>query len=400
MFLLIFLFALPFSLCIRLRAGLQSNSLNVMDYGAVGDGQTDDSPAFLKAWGDLCGASEGTATLNIPKEKTFLLKPLTFSGPCNSSNINFQIEGKLVAPNMGSWSGDKSMWISFDHVEGLVVNGGGSIDGQGSAWWNACGNEALHFNQCHGLHLSDLSHLDSPKNHISLKSCNNVHIVNLHVTAPKESPNTDGIDISESADIHIDDSVMATGDDCIGINNGSSYINIKGITCGPGHGISVGSLGGNGAYNTVENVYVFNCTFKGTQNGARIKTSQGGSGYARNITFEKIIVEDCENPIIIDQQYDASVESNKESAVEISEVTYKDVHGSSADEKAIHLQCCESVGCTSITLDQINITSSDAGKQTYSVCNNVQGTATATNPNVPCLKEGTSTAEPPIGFPF
>ncbi|KAH7538392.1 hypothetical protein FEM48_Zijuj03G0194700 [Ziziphus jujuba var. spinosa] len=338
MFLLIFLFALPFSLCIRLRAGLQSNSLNVMDYGAVGDGQTDDSPAFLKAWGDLCGASEGTATLNIPKEKTFLLKPLTFSGPCNSSNINFQIEGKLVAPNMGSWSGDKSMWISFDHVEGLVVNGGGSIDGQGSAWWNACGNEdcerptALHFNQCHGLHLSDLSHLDSPKNHISLKSCNNVHIVNLHVTAPKESPNTDGIDISESADIHIDDS--------------------------------------------------------------------GGSGYARNITFEKIIVEDCENPIIIDQQYDASVESNKESAVEISEVTYKDVHGSSADEKAIHLQCCESVGCTSITLDQINITSSDAGKQTYSVCNNVQGTATATNPNVPCLKEGTSTAEPPIGFPF
>lgn len=37
---------------------------------------------------------------------------------------------------------------------------------------------------------------------------------------------------------------------------------------------SVGSLGEDGAYNTVEHVNVVNCTFKGTQNGARIKTWQ------------------------------------------------------------------------------------------------------------------------------
>lgn len=37
---------------------------------------------------------------------------------------------------------------------------------------------------------------------------------------------------------------------------------------------SVGSLGENGAYETVEDVYVKNCTFNGTQNGARIKTYQ------------------------------------------------------------------------------------------------------------------------------
>jgi polygalacturonase len=30
------------------------------------------------------------------------------------------------------------------------------------------------------------------------------------------------------------------GDDCIAINNGSSYINISGIACGPGHGIRCG----------------------------------------------------------------------------------------------------------------------------------------------------------------
>lgn len=36
--------------------------------------------------------------------------------------------------------------------------------------------------------------------------------------------------------------------------------------------ISVGSLGRNREHDTVEEVYVWNCSFTNTQNGARIKT--------------------------------------------------------------------------------------------------------------------------------
>lgn len=36
----------------------------------------------------------------------------------------------------------------------------------------------------------------------------------------------------------------------------------------------MGSLGEDGAYETVEDVHVRNCTFNGTKNGARIKTWQ------------------------------------------------------------------------------------------------------------------------------
>lgn len=32
-------------------------------------------------------------------------------------------------------------------------------------------------------------------------------------------------------------SFIGVGDDCIAINNGSAYINITNIACGPGHGI-------------------------------------------------------------------------------------------------------------------------------------------------------------------
>ncbi|CAN6701017.1 unnamed protein product [Malus baccata var. baccata] len=109
-------------------------------------------------------------------------------------------------------------------------------------------------------------------NHIL--NCKHITISNLHIIAPENSPKTDGIDISVSCYVNIHDSVVGTRDDCITIINGSSYINITNIACGPGHGIrySVGSLGEHGAYDTAEAIHVRNCTFNGTQNGARIKT--------------------------------------------------------------------------------------------------------------------------------
>ncbi|CAA7025426.1 unnamed protein product [Microthlaspi erraticum] len=62
------------------------------------------------------------------------------------------------------------------------------------------------------------------------------------------------------------------GDDCVAINGGSYNINISHVACGPGHGISIGSLGRGEFNETVENVKVTHCTFNGTSNGARIKT--------------------------------------------------------------------------------------------------------------------------------
>ncbi|KAF3603290.1 hypothetical protein F2Q69_00033019 [Brassica cretica] len=96
------------------------------------------------------------------------------------------------------------------------------------------------------------------------------------------------------------------GDDCIAITGergGSSDINITRVACGPGHGISIGSLGKGDIDDTVENVIVRSCSFWGTQNGARIKTWHGGKGLAKNILFENITVTNTKYPIIIDQHY-------------------------------------------------------------------------------------------------
>ncbi|KAJ4718378.1 Pectin lyase-like superfamily protein [Melia azedarach] len=319
-------------------------TFNVMSYGAVGDGVTDDSQGFIKAWEAVCGAALNNPTFQVPQGKTFLLNPTKFSGPCTSSNIHVQIDGNLIAPKEPStWEGkDINSWLSFSRVNGFFVDGNGQIDGQGFEWWKSCADNAT--------------------------------LSNLYISAPATSPNTDGFDISNSKNIQILDTIVATGDDCVAINSGCSQINITGMKCGPGHGISVGSLGKNGETAEVEDILVKNCTFNGTQNGARIKTWQGGSGFARKITFQDITLIAADNPIVIDQYYcPHDYCSNQTKAVQISYVSYTGIHGTSIKEDAIALDCSQTSGCSNILLEHINITSTEANSNTYSSCTNAHG---------------------------
>ncbi|KAG2239310.1 hypothetical protein Bca52824_090170 [Brassica carinata] len=393
-------------LCLKAKAHKGNNGLNrhgfisATSFGAVGDGKTDDTKAFLNAWKAVCnGGSRGKTNLLVPLGKTFMLKPLTFEGPCKSSSIAFLIRGNLVAPGYTWHAGNYPAWISFDSINGLVITGGGTVDGRGSVWWRNVHHRptAMHFNNCNGLHISNLQHLNSPRNHISLSCSENISVSGLNMTAPGDSPNTDGIDISNCRGVDIRDSVISTGDDCIAINRGSSFINITGIFCGPGHGISVGSLGENGYFSAVEEVRVKNCTLSNTANGVRIKTFQNGLGFARKISFEDIKMVASENPIIIEQNYhnrgkngEVSFEySNSQSChvnrfyqtlsggsgngrgVKVSDVRYANIHGSSASCEAITMNCDADLGCVDIVMEHVDIVSAKSGHKVYASCKNV-----------------------------
>lgn len=85
--------------------------------------------------------------------------------------------------------------------------------------------------------------------------------------------------------------------------------------------------------------------------------------------------------MIIDQEY----KPNADSAVEISDVTYSNIRGTSAGEYAIELKCELNIGCTNIVLDHINITRADGGEAGV-VCVGGHGNSSSCNPVVPCLK--------------
>ncbi|XP_020206761.1 probable polygalacturonase At3g15720 [Cajanus cajan] len=365
--------------------GTNNTFFNVIDYGAKGDGKSDDTQAFVTAWQHACG-TQGASTLVIPPKTVFLVRNLRLEGPCNATSILIQLQGEIVAPAKNEWINgltidEESNLILISKVNSLTVDGnGGLIDGYGSTWW-ACKRctrpMILKFLSCNDLSVSNLMIINSPKAHIHVNFCDGAILSNINISAPGDSPNTDGIDISSSKNIIVEDSTFETGDDCIAITGNSSYINATRIACGPGHGISIGSLGRNNANDRVEEVHVRNCTFTNTKNGARIKTWIGGSGYARKIYFEQIILSQAKNPIIINQYYSDYVTNG---GLEVSDVTYRGFQGTSLNDKAITLNCSSS-GCFNIVLDQINIVSSEPGATAYCTIYNARGTATSTVPN-------------------
>ena len=82
------------------------------------------------------------------------------------------------------------------------------------------------------------------------------------------------------------------------------YHDYNQVTCGPGHGISVESLGKYQSEEPVSRIRVTGATLSNTDNGVRIKTwPASSSGVASDILFKDVVMNNVANPIIIDQNY-------------------------------------------------------------------------------------------------
>ncbi|KAK3035410.1 hypothetical protein RJ639_032938 [Escallonia herrerae] len=172
-----------------------------------------------------------------------------FSGPCKN-RILFQIQGTLVAPWDYRSLGNSGFWILFQKVSRLTVSGG-TVDGRGAGFW-ACrrtgsncpyGTRSITFLWCNNIVVSGLTSIKSQLSHFAVARCNHLRIQNVRIIAPSNSPNTDGVNVQDSTGITISRSIIRTGDDCIAIGPNTKNVWIERIGCGPGHGISIGSLG-------------------------------------------------------------------------------------------------------------------------------------------------------------
>ncbi|WJZ99656.1 hypothetical protein VitviT2T_018079 [Vitis vinifera] len=121
-------------------------------------------------------------------------------------------------------------------------------------------SQNLRFNFITNSMVKDITSRYSKRFHINLLGCKNSTFYNVAISALEESLNTDGIHIGRSSGINITDSTIETGDDCVSIGADSEQINIQRVTYGPGHGISVGSLGKYPHEEPVVGISVKNCT--------------------------------------------------------------------------------------------------------------------------------------------
>lgn len=154
------------------------------------------------------------------------------------------------------------------------------------------------------IRLFNTTSLNSKLFHMDILNCWNMTLQYVTINATGDSLNTDGIHMGRSTGVNISDAIIKTGDDSLSIGDGSQHINVEKVTCGPGHGISVGSLGKYHNEEPVVGVTVKNCTLINTMNGIRVKTwPDSPASVATDLHFEDIIMNNVGNPILINQEY-------------------------------------------------------------------------------------------------
>ncbi|XP_010530386.1 PREDICTED: exopolygalacturonase [Tarenaya hassleriana] len=381
---------------------INSVIVNVHSYGARADARTDNSKAFLAAWNKACKAS-GSVVLVIPKG-VYSLGPLRFAGPCrNVSDITVHLKGHLKAVTDLSKYRSGTGWIEFGWIDGLTLTGGGTFDGQGASAWpfNGCPTDFnckllptnVKFVGMNRTVIRGITSVNSKFFHIALVECRDFKGTRIKISAPSDSPNTDGVHIERSSNVYFSRSSIATGDDCVSIGQGNSQITITSIRCGPGHGISVGSLGRYPNEKDVKGLVVRDCRMIGTTNGIRIKTwaNSPGLSSATNMTFKNIIMNNVTNPIIIDQSYCpfSSCTSKVPSRVKLSDIYFKNIRGTSSSAIAVQLHCSRGMPCQNVYLENVHLDLSSSGGRRQasasSSCRNVRAKYIGTQIPPPCL---------------
>ncbi|KAG6573735.1 Polygalacturonase, partial [Cucurbita argyrosperma subsp. sororia] len=289
--------------------GGHSSMFNVLNFGARGDGVTDDTKAFQDTWKASCKVA--ASTFIVPSNYVFLLSPISFSGPYCQPDIIFQLDGTIIAPtDFKVWGKGLLQWLQFTKLIGLTIQGHGVIDGRGSERSELVGKvpsikpTALRFYGSFNVTVTGIKIQNSPQCHLKFDNCIGVFVHNFSVSSPGDSLNTDGIHLQNSKDVLIHSTTLSCGDDCISIQTGCS---------------------------------------------------NGGLGFVQGVLFSNIQVSEVKIPIVIDQFYCDKVKcSNQTAAVALSGINYERIRGTYT-VKPVHFACSDNLPCTDISLTAIEL---------------------------------------------
>lgn len=311
------------------------HSVSVTEFGAVGDGVTLNTKAFENAIFYLNSfADKGGAQLFVPAGRWLtgsfmLISHLTLSLDKDAVIIgttdpsHWPVIDPLPSYGRGRelpGGRHQSLIYGYNLTDVVITGENGTVDGQGSAWWDSFRNKTLDYTRPHlvelmystGVIVSNLTFRDSPFWAIHPVYCSQVLIQNVTILAPPDSPNTDGIDPDSSDHVCIEDCYISTGDDLIVIKSGwdeygisfarpSSNIIIRRITgeTKSGAALAFGSeMSGGISEVWAEDIHVFN-----SKHGIRIKTSPGRGGYVQNLHISQVTMKDVDVAIRIQGNY-------------------------------------------------------------------------------------------------
>lgn len=158
---------------------------------------------------------------------------------------------------------------------------------------------------------------NSPQFGVNPQRISNLIIRNVYVHNDGWAQNGDAIDISASKNVIIYNCIINAGDDGICMkssgntpdNNGLENVLIAENTVYEGHG---GFVIGSNTDAGMNNIYVTNCRFEGTDIGVRVKSNTGRGGLVRNIFVDNIYMKNMLDAAILFDTYYEDIPAGKQ----------------------------------------------------------------------------------------
>lgn len=233
----------------------------------------------------------------------------------------------------------------------------------------------LGFTGCSRVLLTGVTFRNSPSWCLHPLCCDNLTIDNVKVFNPWYSQNGDALDIESCSNAIVQNCLFDAGDDAICLKSGKdedgrkrgkpcSNIIIKNNTVLHGHG---GFVIGSEMSGGINNVYVSDCTFIGTDIGLRFKSTRGRGGVVENIYIKGIRMVDITGDAIVADMYYAIKEKPGSSipAVSVTTPSFRNIYISDIScngaGKALALRGLPEMPLKNFVIDGMDVSSSKKG---------------------------------------
>ena len=285
---------------------------DVTRFGAKGDGTTDDAAAVQRA---VDRAAERGGTVVFPAGKTFLCGPVRLRGGvvyCLEPNAVLKAnpdESVYHQSAFGKNEGEGMLWLWADGEENIVIEGAGTIDGNGVAFMGEELEDSYDLKPVttfdprpHVLTLKGVNHViirdvtirEGAYWTVHLVGCTDVLVSGISLLNNLKIRNGDGIDVDHSRKVRISDCYITSGDDCICLKNRREFAEY-----GPCEDIVVSNCVmtsrscavkiGSENMDRIANVLFTNCVIRGGNRGIGIQNRDEGT--VENVRFQNMYVE-------------------------------------------------------------------------------------------------------------